>query len=101
MPRGARRRSGARPATFGDRPRLRQLQEVVELNLPGGSPEEPVQVRRVSPSHATKAYTCPGCQQEIAAGTGHVVVVPLSAPDLRRHWHSACWAMRERRRPGH
>jgi hypothetical protein len=59
-----------------------------------------VEVRRIQPFQATKAYLCPGCQQEIAAGTGHVVVIPTGAADLRRHWHHACWANRDRRRPG-
>jgi hypothetical protein len=57
-------------------------------------------VRFVQPFQATKAYVCPGCQQEIRPGTGHVVVVPRQAPDLRRHWHRACWDRRHRRRPG-
>lgn len=59
-----------------------------------------VEVRRVQPYQARKTYRCPGCNQDIAAGTGHVVVVPLDAPDLRRHWHAPCWASRARRRPG-
>ena len=50
-----------------------------------------VEVRRVQPYQATKTYVCPGCNQEIRPGTGHVVVVPLDAPDLRRHWHHPCW----------
>ncbi|HLY82134.1 MAG TPA: hypothetical protein VKQ71_04070 [Acidimicrobiales bacterium] len=54
----------------------------------------------IHPFQAHKAYLCPGCLQEIGAGTGHVVVVPLDAPDLRRHWHKPCWRHRERRRPG-
>ncbi|MGH9041632.1 MAG: hypothetical protein ACRDZ3_15540 [Acidimicrobiia bacterium] len=54
------------------------------------SPEE-VEVRHVQPYEALKTYRCPGCDQEIPPGTGHKVVVPLAAPDLRRHWHSACW----------
>jgi len=58
------------------------------------------EVRRVQPYEARKPYRCPGCNQEIAVGTGHVVVVPPEAPDLRRHWHHACWAHRHRRRPG-
>ena len=57
-------------------------------------------VRRVHPSQARKVYVCPGCQQEIAPAVGHVVVVPRASPELRRHWHSSCWAMRDRRRPG-
>lgn len=59
-----------------------------------------VEVRRVQPYQAVKTYLCPGCNQEIGLGVGHVVVVPHEAPDLRRHWHHACWANRDRRRPG-
>jgi hypothetical protein len=59
-----------------------------------------VEVRLVHPFEARKSYLCPGCQQEINPGTGHVVVVPLAETDLRRHWHRACWEHRARRRPG-
>jgi hypothetical protein len=59
-----------------------------------------VEVRRIQPYQARKTYLCPGCQQEISPGTGHVVVVPVEAADLRRHWHGACWEQRHRRRPG-
>jgi hypothetical protein len=59
-----------------------------------------VEVRRVHPFEATKGYLCPGCNQDIEPGVGHVVAVPVEAPDLRRHWHHPCWAMRGRRRPG-
>jgi hypothetical protein len=58
-----------------------------------------VEVRRIQPYEATKAYLCPGCGREIPAGTGHVVAVPSAAPDLRRHWHRGCWEMRHRRPP--
>ena len=61
---------------------------------------EEFEVRRIQPYQALKVYVCPGCNQEIAVGVGHVVAVPLEAPDLRRHWHHACWANRDRRRPG-
>jgi hypothetical protein len=61
---------------------------------------EDVEVRHVHPFQATKRYVCPGCGHDVAPGTGHEVVVPREAPDLRRHWHTPCWAMRERRRPG-
>lgn len=57
-------------------------------------------VRFVQPFEATKSYVCPGCNQELLPGTGHVVAVPVDAPDLRRHWHRPCWEHRERRRPG-
>lgn len=63
------------------------------------SPGE-LEVRAVQPYQARKAYRCPGCNQDIAEGTGHLVVVPVAAPDLRRHWHHPCWAHRRARRPG-
>ena len=56
----------------------------------------PVEVRDVQPYEARKAYTCPGCRQIIPIGTGHCVAVPSDAPDLRRHWHRACWQRRAR-----
>jgi hypothetical protein len=56
-----------------------------------------VEVRHVQPYQAKKPYVCPGCGRTIPAGAGHVVCVPSDAPDLRRHWHRACWADR---RPG-
>lgn len=59
-----------------------------------------VEVRRVQPYEARKAYVCPGCNRDIPSGTGHVVAVPHEAPDLRRHWHHGCWTNRARRRPG-
>ena len=58
-----------------------------------------VEVRRVQPYQAVKTYRCPGCYQDIPPGLGHLVVVPEAAPDLRRHWHHACWARRHHRRP--
>ena len=54
----------------------------------------PIQERRVQPYEALKSYLCPGCNQEIPTGTGHVVTVPTDAPDLRRHWHHQCWRRR-------
>ena len=59
-----------------------------------------MEVRAVQPYQARKAYLCPGCNQDIGVGVGHVVVIPLDAPDLRRHWHRSCWQHRSRRRPG-
>ncbi|HEY8546058.1 MAG TPA: hypothetical protein VIL36_13460 [Acidimicrobiales bacterium] len=64
------------------------------------APDDDVEVRRIQPYQATKRYICPGCNQDIPPGTGHLVVVPREAPDLRRHWHHACWHHRHRRRPG-
>jgi 4'-phosphopantetheinyl transferase EntD len=60
-------------------------------------------VQPISAMQALKEYRCPGCDQVIAAGTGHVVTWPAgehgSVAD-RRHWHTACWSHRLRRRPG-
>ncbi|MHA3701396.1 hypothetical protein ACXR2U_04370 [Jatrophihabitans sp. YIM 134969] len=43
-------------------------------------------------------YRCPGCDQLINAGLGHVVAWRADGDgDDRRHWHTACWANRERR----
>lgn len=63
-------------------------------------PPEDVEVQVVQPYQARKPYLCPGCQQQIDVGVGHFVVVPRTAPDLRRHWHRPCWSHRRRRRPG-
>lgn len=55
-------------------------------------------VHPIQPYQARKAYRCPGCNVLIEPGTGHVVVVPELAPDLRRHWHRGCWYKEQRRR---
>ena len=54
-----------------------------------------VDTRRIQPYEALKEYVCPGCNQDIPAGMGHTVAVPREAPDLRRHWHHACWQRRD------
>ncbi|MFI9270370.1 ATP/GTP-binding protein [Kitasatospora sp. NPDC052896] len=48
---------------------------------------------------AGRYYRCPGCDQEIPPGVGHVVAWPSygAGVDDRRHWHRACWGARERR----
>ena len=51
---------------------------------------ETAQLQAVQPYQAKKEYVCPGCNQEIRAGTGHVAVVPLNRPAERRHWHRPC-----------
>lgn len=66
------------------------------------------EVRRVTGSAATRVYTCPGCGRPIPRATPHVVAWPVvpsllttlaagEGVDERRHWHSACWAARDRR----
>jgi len=59
-------------------------------------------VRRLSGASSNRTYRCPGCEQDIAPGTPHIVAWPADGAggvDDRRHWHSACWAARERRHP--
>jgi hypothetical protein len=59
-------------------------------------------VRGVTSAGAAKAYRCPGCDQEIRTGLPHLVAWPVfdAAASDRRHWHTACWAARDRRSPG-
>jgi hypothetical protein len=75
----------------------------------GGAPADPVEdwagapyaVRAVTGSRSTKAYRCPGCDQEIRPATPHLVAWPVDQPEAgdRRHWHTACWRARDRRAP--
>ncbi|HVE64817.1 MAG TPA: hypothetical protein VNB94_13580 [Mycobacteriales bacterium] len=55
--------------------------------------------RRVTGAASTKAYRCPGCDQEIRPATPHVVAWPVADLADRRHWHSVCWGRRSSRRP--
>jgi len=48
-------------------------------------------VRAVQPVNAVKMYRCPGCNQEIRPGTGHVVAWREDDEEGRRHWHTPCW----------
>lgn len=56
-------------------------------------------VRRVQPYQAGKVYRCPGCDQEIGVGIGHIVAWPEGDLEARRHWHSSCWQARDQRAP--
>ncbi len=61
-------------------------------------------VRPVTGSASTRAYRCPGCDQEVRPATPHLVVWPAwpegeAGLEDRRHWHTACWAARGRRGP--
>jgi len=49
------------------------------------------QVRAIQPAKAIKEYRCPGCNQEIRPGIGHVVAWREGSEDHRRHWHTPCW----------
>ncbi|HVL32618.1 MAG TPA: ATP/GTP-binding protein [Actinomycetota bacterium] len=48
-------------------------------------------VRLIQPVKAVKTYRCPGCNQEIRPGVGHVVAWRDGGEDDRRHWHTPCW----------
>lgn len=48
-------------------------------------------VHRVPAYRAAKRYVCPGCQNDVPSGQGHVVAWPDHLPDDRRHWHLHCW----------
>ncbi|WP_433474119.1 ATP/GTP-binding protein [Spirillospora sp. CA-142024] len=57
-------------------------------------------VRSIAGANATKPYRCPGCDQEIPPGVGHVVAWRAGdGGDDRRHWHRPCWQARTRRSP--
>jgi len=70
------------------------------LRVPPGDGRAMETVGLVQPYQARKRYVCPGCHGAIDAGEGHLVVVPELTPDLRRHWHRACWHRERRRRHG-
>ena len=59
-------------------------------------------VQSITGSASTKAYRCPGCDQEIRPATPHIVAWPFGSDSdvqLRRHWHTPCWGHRSRRKP--
>ena len=95
-------RNGSRPAGRDPFRRLDPVEEAADGDWV---------VRRLTGAASGKDYRCPGCDQEIRPGTPHLVTWPAytrdsdldpwdtdSAADLRRHWHTACWAARDRRR---
>lgn len=59
-------------------------------------------VRELRASDSGKSYLCPGCQHTVLAAAAHIVTWPadgVSGIGDRRHWHTRCWTVRERRRP--
>ena len=65
--------------------------------VPAGERVEDGHVVRSVAGTSGRAYRCPGCDQELPAGSPHVVAWPEGRPDDRRHWHTACWQARGRR----
>jgi hypothetical protein len=89
-------------------PRHNRRRVDVPVTAPSGSAARSEQwqgagylVRSVTAAAAVKSYRCPGCDQVIGAGRPHVVAWPADDldGDERRHWHTPCWAARDRRRP--
>ncbi|MHB8511004.1 MAG: hypothetical protein ACYDCC_02390 [Actinomycetota bacterium] len=70
----------------------REMSPDVTLSAPAGWI-----VRTVQPARATKQYRCPGCNQEIHRGTGHVVAWKINDEESRRHWHRGCWDSERKR----
>lgn len=91
----AKRRTPRRRAPVGDPlPAPRRIET--------GADGYDYEVRPVAAARATKIYRCPGCDHEIRPATSHMVVWPADSSggiDDRRHWHTSCWAHRERRGP--
>lgn len=58
--------------------------------MPPHTPDD-CDVRHVQPYEATKEYICPYCNNTIAIGLGHEVVLPRDFIEDRRHFHSGCW----------
>lgn len=106
MPRSNQpRRRGRRPAGDGDAEALDRDRLLGGVGRRETHPDGDWFVRSVSGAASPKTYRCPGCDQEVAAGTPHVVVwraepvVEFGGLADRRHWHTPCWAARGRRRP--
>lgn len=100
MPRSNRRRRAGRPSPGGAGlpPSLRRP-AVTEVTYAG----QVWGVREVRPNDSGRSYRCPGCQGQVGADVAHTVVWPsesMQTVENRRHWHSVCWAARDRRRPG-
>ncbi|RZS87086.1 hypothetical protein EV189_2508 [Motilibacter rhizosphaerae] len=92
-PPAAGRRAGQAPRLLGTAQSPADRVDVLD-----GAPHY---VRAVTGAAATKAYRCPGCDQLVPPATPHLLVWPVgsSGIDWRRHWHTPCWAARDRRRP--
>ncbi len=100
MPRRSRRGSGPAAAGAGRGPGSEPASAGPEQTE--SWPDGDWVVRLVPGAASAKSYRCPGCDQEIPAGTPHLVAWPSLSPGPsdRRHWHRPCWDRRTQRRPG-
>ena len=62
-------------------------------------PDGIYRVRKLTGSASNKPYRCPGCDQIIPMATPHIVAWLEYDEEGRRHWHSACWAKKNKRGP--
>ncbi len=96
-----RRSGGARPDDGFDPDRALSGMQRHEDHPDGGWLVRQVSGSRTGPA---RSYVCPGCQQQVPSTSPHVVAWPSDTLvgeglDQRRHWHTACWRARDRRRP--
>jgi hypothetical protein len=96
------RRGGAAGGAGADQGRGGDLDGAVGPEQLESWPDGDWVVRLVPGAASVKSYRCPGCDQEIPAGTAHLVAWPSLSPgpSERRHWHRPCWDRRIQRRPG-
>lgn len=92
MARGSRR--GAREAAALA---ARKRGDAPPPTVPAGQRVEGGWVVRALAGSPGRTYRCPGCDQELPSSSSHVVAWPEGRADDRRHWHTACWAARDRR----
>ena len=90
---------GTRRGAKGEPDRIRRPDLPAAVGRDGAGSDDQYELRFIQPYQALKQYRCPGCNHEIPARTGHLVVVPRDEPELRRHWHTPCWQARTRRAP--
>ncbi|MFT2018099.1 ATP/GTP-binding protein [Streptomyces sp. 796.1] len=87
-----------RPPRGGEQPAERSTSGSSALERTESWQGEEWLVRPVAGAAAGKYYRCPGCDQEIPPGVGHLVAwQQYAGVDDRRHWHRACWNARDRR----
>jgi len=99
------RSSSSRRSSKWQRPRRELSTSLNGLRRTVDEPDGTWVVQQVRGSDSGKVYVCPGCNQELPAATPHTVAW-RSADDFgygtglvgRRHWHTACFNARHRRR---
>lgn len=99
MGRSNRKRRGGRVPPRRSGPPVDRAPVLDEVEFQG----QVLAARQVRGNDSGRSYLCPGCLQNVSAATPHTVAWPtssMSGVENRRHWHTACWQARDRRRPG-